>query len=186
MLVRALLAWLVLCGTSMAAPVSQDYLCVQGHEQAATTKLQASVKAAITDFFEDRRIAINPSTLQVNLNGSTQSGGDSPPYFSFTGNTGAGGTAFTASSTAATVTAQDGTKFNVLLSSGSDDQDAAEYRILRTERGFDKEGNAVGPHCTLRLFNSGDIEATESLMIVNAASGHPIGRIRLPYTIALY
>lgn len=183
---RALFAWLLFCGSSLAAPISQDYLCVQGHEQEATTKLQTFIKQAVTDFFEDRGIAINASTLQASLNGSTQSGGDTPAYFSFTGNTAAGSSALTASSIAATVTAEDGTKFNVLLSSGSSDQDSAEYRIMRTQRGFDREGNAVGPHCTLRLFNSGDIEATESLMIVNAASGHAIGRIPLPYNITLY
>lgn len=183
---RALLAWLVFCGSSLAAPVSQEYLCVQGHEQEATTKLQTFIRQAVTDFFEGRRIAINPSTLQISLGSSTQSGGDTPTYFSFTGNTAAGSSALTASSIAATVTAQDGTKFNVLLSSGSGDQDAAEYRIFRTQRGFDKEGNAIGQHCTLRLFNSGDLEATESLMIVNAASGHPIGRIPLPSSITLY
>jgi hypothetical protein len=184
--VRPLFFWLLSCTCSLAAPVSQAYLCVQGHEQDATTKMQTFIRQAVTEFFKDRRIAINPTTLQINLGNSTQAGADAPAYLSFTGNAPAGSSALTASSVAATVAAQDGTKFNVLLSSGSDNQDAAEYRIIRTQRGFDREGNAVGQHCTLRLFSSGDIEATKGLLVVNAASGHPLGRIRLPSVITLY
>jgi hypothetical protein len=77
-------------------------------------------------------------------------------------------------------------KFNVLFSSGSNDQDSAEYRITRTQRGFDREGNAIGQHCALNLFNSGDSEATENLLIVNAASGHPLGSVYLPSYISVY
>jgi hypothetical protein len=182
--VRTVIAWLLLCGPLLAAPVSEDYPCVQGHEQAATTKLQAFVKEAITNFFRNRNIPINPSTLQISFNARTQGGTDSPAYFSFTGNAGTSGLA--ASSLAGTVAAQDGTKFNILLSSGSNDQDAAEYRIIRTESGFNREGNAIAPHCRLRLFNSGDIESTKTLLVVNAASGHALGLIRLPAVISLY
>ncbi len=181
---RTVLAWLLLCGPLLAAPVSENYLCVQGHEQEATTKLQASIKEAVINFFRYRNIAINASTLSINLTTSTQGGTDSPPYFSFTGNAGTSGLG--ASSLAATVTAQDGTKFNVLFSSGSDNQDAAEYRIIRSERGFNREGNAIDPHCTLRLFDSGDSEATESLLIVNAGSGHALGSVHLPDRISVY
>jgi hypothetical protein len=181
---RALAFLLLFCGSSLAAPVSQDYLCVQGHEQDATTKLQTLVKQSVTDFFKNKDIAINASTLQVNLSSSTQTGEDEPPYVSFTGS--AGGSGFTAASVAATVAAQDGTKFNVLLSSGSDNQDAAEYRVVSTQRGFDKEGNAIDHHCALTLFSSGDSEATKSLLVINAASGHVLGLIRLPARISLY
>jgi hypothetical protein len=181
---RTALAWLLLCGPVFAAPISENYLCVQGHEQEATTKLQAFVKEAIISFFRDRNIPINVSTLQITLTGNTQTGTSLPPYVSFTGNTGSSG--LTSSSLAATVAAQDGTKFNVLLSSGSNDQDSAEYRIIRTQRGFDGEGNAVEQHCTLNLFNSGDSEATRTLLIVNAGSGHVLGSLHLPDRISLY
>lgn len=181
---RTLFFWLLSCSCALAAPVSQDYLCIQGHEQAATTKLQTYLKQAVSDFFEDRRIAVNPSTLQINISESTQTGGDMPPFVSFTG--AAGTSAQTASSVAATVAAPDGTKFNVLLSSGSDQQDSAEYQVVRTQRGFNKEGNAIDEQCTLKLFNSGDMEATGSLLVVNAVSGHPLGRIRLPSRISVY
>jgi hypothetical protein len=182
--VRTLLVWLLLCGPLLAAPVSENYLCVQGHEQQATTKLQTLVKQAVTNFFRSRRITISPSTLQISLTLTTQGGTDSPPYVSFTGNAGTAGLG--ASSLAGTVAAKDGTKFNILLSSGSNNQDAAEYRVIRTERGFNREGNAIGQHCTLRLFNSGDAEATDTLLIVNAGSGHTLGLIRLPARISLY
>jgi hypothetical protein len=182
---RALAFLLLVCGAVLAAPVSQNYLCVQGHEQDATTKLQELVKQSVTDFFKERDIAIDASTLQVNLSSSTQTGGDSPSYVSFTGSAAGGGSQFSGTSVAATVAAQDGTKFNVLLSSGSDNQDAAEYRVVSTQRGFDKEGNAIDHHCALTLY-SGDSEATKSLLIINAASGHVLGRIRVPSRISLY
>jgi hypothetical protein len=176
---------LLLCGSSLAAPVSQNYLCVQGHEQEAASKLQAFVRQAVSDFFKDRAIAVNTISLQVNLSSSIQSGADAAPYIAFTGNTN-GTSALAASSVAASIAAQDGTKFNVLLSSGSDNQDAAEYRVIGTEQGFDREGNAIHRRCTLKLFNSGDGEATESLLIINAASGHVLGLVRLPSQISLY
>jgi hypothetical protein len=181
---RTALAWLLLCGPVFAAPISENYLCVQGHEQEATTKLQGIIKEAIINFFRDRSIAINASTLQIRLTSSTQTGTSLPPYISFTGNAGSSG--LTSSSLAATVAAQDGTKFNVLLSAGSNDQDSAEYRIIRTQRGYDREGNAVDQHCTLNLFDSGDSEATRSLLIVNASSGHVLGSLHLPARIPLY
>jgi hypothetical protein len=181
---RTALAWLLLCGPVFAAPISENYLCVQGHEQEATTKLQAIVKEAIIDFFRNRNIAINSSTLQISLTSSTQTGTSLPPYISFTGSARSSG--LTSSSLAATVAAQDGTKFNVLLSSGSNDQDSAEYRIIRTQHGFDREGNAVDQHCMLSLFDSGDSEATRTLLIVNAGSGRVLGSLRLPARISLY
>lgn len=181
---RTVLAWLFLCGPVFAAPISENYLCIQGHEQEATAKLQAIVKDAIINFFRNRNIAINSASLQINLTSSTQTGTSLPPYVSFTGNVGSSG--LTSSSPAATVAAQDGAKFNVLLSSGSSNQDSAEYRIIRTQHGFDREGNAIDQHCTLTLFDSGDSEATKSLLIVNAGSGHVLGSLYLPARISLY
>jgi hypothetical protein len=182
---RTIALSLLLCGSSLAAPISQSYLCVQGHEQEATTKLETSLKQSVTNFFKDKKIEIDASTLQVTLTSSTQTGAFAPPFVSFTGSA-TGSSASAPASLAATVAAQDGTKFNVVLSSGSSDQNAAEYRILRSQRGFDKEGNAMGEHCSLELFNSGDEEATETMLVVNAASGHILGRIRLPSRISLY
>jgi hypothetical protein len=222
--------------------VSSNYTCVQGHEQEATNKLQAYIKRAIIKFFRSRRIAINPSTLQVNVGLTIQTGADTRPYVAFTGSAGAGsaanqgagalavpgaagapraagapgaaanpggvvaempGGAVAAnplggtngyaggglglgSAPAATVTAEDGTRFDVLFSSGSDTQDAGEYRILASQRGFTREGNPIGRHCRLRLFESGDFDATRSLLVINASSGHALGLIRLPAVIWVY
>jgi len=245
--VRTLIVLLLLCGTCAAAPVSSDYTCVQAHEQEATNKLQAYIKSAIIKFFRSRHIAINPSTLQVNVGLTIQTGAGTRPYVAFTGNAGAGfpanpgagalgtpggaasipgaagapraagapgaaanpggvvaaipGGAVAAnppggtngyaggglgSSPAATVTAKDGTQFDILFSSGSDTQDAGEYRILASQRGFTREGNPIGRHCRLRLFESGDFDATRSLLVINASSGHALGLIRLPAEIWVY
>jgi hypothetical protein len=179
------IALALLFGSSLGAPVSHSYLCVQGHEQEAVTKLQMFINNALTNFFKENKIAIDPATVQINISSSTQTGWEAPPYLSFTGNA-AGSSTTGASSVGAIVAAQDGTKFNVLFSSGSDEQNAAEYRIQDTQQGFDREGNAIHQHCTLQLFNSGDIAATESLLVINAASGHTLGLIRLPLRISLY
>jgi hypothetical protein len=243
--------------------VSSNYTCVQGHEKDATNKLQDYIKRAITNFFKSRRIAINASTLEVNVSLTIQTGADTKPYAAFTGNAGAGfsanlgavgtpgGAAATpgaagipgaaanpgggaaanpgavpnpgggaagipgaaanpgsggaanglggatayggggaglggSSSPAATVTAKDGTRFNVLFSSGSDTQDTGEYRIIASQRGFTREGNPIGRRCRLRLFESGDFDATRTLLVINASSGHVLGRIPLPSEISVY
>jgi hypothetical protein len=242
--VRTLIVLLLLCGTCIAAPVSSNYTCVQGHEQDATNKLQDHIKRAITNFFRSRRIEINPSTLQVNVSLTIQTGTDTRPYVAFTGNAAsgfaanpgagalgtpgagaagipggaanpgggaagipgaavnpgaagaanalggatsyAGGGGLSGSSVAATVTAKDGTRFDIFFSSGSDTQDAGEYRIIATQRGFSREGNPIGRHCRLRLFESGDFDATRRLLVVNAGSGHVLGLIPLPSEIWVY
>jgi hypothetical protein len=228
--------------------VSSDYTCVQGHEQDATNKLQDYIKRAITNFFRSRHIEIDPSTLQVNVSLTMQTGTQTRPYVAFTGNAGAGfaanpgagalatpgGAAATpgaagipgaaanpgggaagipgaaanpvggaaanslggatgygggglgGSTPAATVTAKDGTRFNILFSSGSDNQDAGEYRIIATQRGFTREGNPIGRRCRLRLFESGDFDATRRLLVINASSGHALGLIPLPSEIWVY
>lgn len=242
---RTLIILLLLCTTCAAAPVSSDYTCVQAHEQEATGKMQDYIKRAVTSFFRARRIAIDPSTLQVNVSVAMQTGMGTRPYVAFTGSAGAGfaanlgagapgaagggaaipGAAATpgaagaaarggaipgaaipgaaangaayppggatgygglGSAPAATVTAKDGTRFEVLFSSGSDVQDAGEYRIIATQRGFSREGNPIGGHCRLRLFQSGDFDATSNLLIINASSGHTLGLIRLPSEILVY
>jgi hypothetical protein len=182
---RAAILWLCLSSSALAAPVSQNYLCTQGHEQDATAKLQNFIKQAVLDFFKKRKIPIDAASLQINLSVSTQTGMDTVPNIQFKGSV-AGGSAPAVSSNAATVSAQGGTKFNVLLSSGSDNQDAAEYRVISTQQGFDKEGNAINQHCMLALFNPGDMEATKDLLIINAVSGHALGSIHLPSRIVLY
>jgi hypothetical protein len=84
------------------------------------------------------------------------------------------------------VTAKDGTKFNVVFSSGSDEQTTGEYRIISSQKGFDREGNALNRHCRLELFSSGDSEATKTLLVLNAKSAHVLGLIPLPRRIEVY
>lgn len=176
---------LLFCGSSFAASVSSNYMCVQGHEQEATSKLKADAAEALTNFFKQRNIDIDPSALQFNVNLTTQTNLDGTPYVGFTGN-GGGGSGLTGSAIAGTVAAKDGTKFNVLFSSGSDNQDMGEYRVVSTQSGFDREGNPINQHCYLKLFQSGDSEASKTLLILNASSGHILGSIPLPAQMQLY
>jgi hypothetical protein len=124
--------------------------------------LQAFATETLTQFFRNRNIEINPSALQFNVGLTTQTDVDGAPYVAFTGNA-SGGSGLTGSAIAGTVAAKDGTKFNVLFSSGSDNQDRAQYWIVGS-----------------------DAEATRSLLVINAGSGHILGLIALPAQIPLY
>lgn len=181
---RTIILSLLLSGSSFAASVNSNYTCVQGHEQEAKAKLQVFATQALMNFFRNRNIEINPSALQFDASFTTQNNIDGAPYVGFTGNTGGSGLA--GSATAGTIAAKDGTKFNVLFSSGSDNQDMGEYRIVGTQSGFDREGNPINRHCQLNLFDSGDAEVTKTLLILNAGSGHILGLIPLPAQIPLY
>lgn len=182
---RAVFLVLLLTSPSLAASVSSSYTCVQGHEQQATAKLQAFGVQALKDFFKNRNIDINESTIKFSVTLSTQTDSNGAPYIAFTGNVG-GGTGLGGSAIAGTVAASDGTKFNVLFSSGSDNQDNGEYRILTTQSGFDREGNPIDRHCRLKLFDAGDSEASKTLLVLNAGSGHVLGLIPLPQQLSLY
>jgi hypothetical protein len=181
---RAMFLLLLLSSSTFAASVSSSYTCVQGHEKEATAKLQAFGIQALKDFFKNRNIEINQSTLKFNVNLTTQTDSSGIPYVAFTGS--AGGSNFTGTALAGAVAADDGTKFDVLFSSGSDSQDNAEYRIITTQSGFDREGNPIDRHCRLKLFVSGDSEASETLLVLNAGSGHILGLIPLPAQLPLY
>jgi hypothetical protein len=177
---------LLLSGSSFAASVTRHYTCVQGHEQEATAKLQAFGTQALANFFKQKNIEINASTLQFSVAVSTQDDFYGVPYVAFAGSAGGISSGLGGSSIGGTVAAKDGTKFNVLLSSGSDEQNAAQYRAVGTQSGFDQEGNPTNRHCQLKLFNSGDGNGTKNLLVLNANSGHVLGLIALPVRISLY
>jgi hypothetical protein len=108
--------------------------------------------------------------LKFSVHLTTQTDTSGPPYVAFTGD--AGGSNLTGAALAGTVAANDGTKFNILFSSGSDSQDNAEYRIAANQSGFDREENPIDRHCRLKLFDAGDSEASKTLLVLNAGSGH--------------
>jgi hypothetical protein len=138
------------------------------------------------NFFKKKNIGIDQSTLQFSVNVTTENEYSGVPYVSFSGNADGGSGAYASSSAAGTIAAKDGTKFNVLFSSGSDSQDKGEYRLVASQISFDREGNPINGHCRLKLFNSGDSDATKSLLVLNANSGHILGLIPLPAEISLY
>lgn len=181
---RAIFLLLLLSSPTFAASVNNGYTCVQGHEKEATAKMQAFGIQALKDFFKNRNIDINEPTLKFGVRLTIQTDTSGPPYVAFTGD--AGGSNLTGAALAGTVAANDGTKFNVLFSSGSDNQDSGEYRIVATQKGFDREGNPIDRHCGLKLFDSGDAEASKTLLVLNAGSGHILGLIPLPSQLPLY
>jgi hypothetical protein len=177
----------LLTSSGFAASVSSRYTCLMGHEKEAIDKLQTFGNQAILNFFKKKNIGVDSSTLQfmVNLTSETNYGG--APYVSFSGNVGgASSGAYTSSTSVGTIASKDGTKFNILFSSGSDSQDKGDYRVEASQTGFDREGNPINGHCRLKLFNSGDSDATKTLLVLNARSGHILGLIPLPAEIFLY
>jgi hypothetical protein len=183
---RTTILLFLLSSSCFAASVSSSYTCLQGHEKEAIDKLQTFGNQAIVNFFKKKNIDIDQSTLQFSVNVTAENDYSGFPYVSFSGNTSGGSEAYASSSAAGTVAAKDGTKFNVLFSSGSDSQDKGEYRLVASQTRFDREGNPINGHCRLKLFNSGDGDATKSLLVLNASSGHILGLIPLPAEISLY
>jgi hypothetical protein len=177
-----LLSLFLLSRSSFAASVTSHYTCVQGREQEATAKLQTLGTQALANFFRQKNIEINASTLQFSVAVTAQADIDGAPYVAFSGNA----AGLSGSSIGGTVAAKDGTKFSVLFSSGSDEQNTAQYRAVGTQTGFDREGNPMNRHCRLKLFNSGDGNGTKKLLVLNADSGHVLGLIPLPEQIPLY
>jgi hypothetical protein len=184
-LLRTIILLFLFSGSSFAASVTSHYTCFQGREQEATAKLQAFGTKALANFFRQKNIEINASTLRFSVALTTQADIDGAPYVAFAGNAG-GDSGPSGSSIGGMVAAKDGTKFNVLFSSGSDEQNAAQYRAVGTQTGFDREGNPMNRHCRLKLFNSGDGNGTKNLIVLNADSGHVLGLIPLPVQIPLY
>jgi hypothetical protein len=182
---RTMILLVLLTGPAFGAPVTSHYPCIQGREQDATDKLQQYAKAALASFFKRKGIDVNTSTLQFSVSLTNQTDVDGAPFVGFAGNAGQN-SGLGGAPIAGTVAANDGTKFDILLSSGSDDQDMGDYRVVGTQRGFDREGNAIDRHCRLQLFDSGDAESTKSLLVLNAGSGHVLGLIPLPAQIPLY
>jgi hypothetical protein len=185
-LLRAIILLFLLSGSPFAASVTSHYTCIQGHEQEATAKLEAFGTQALANFFRQKNIEVNASTLQFTVAVTTQEDINGAPYVAFAGSAGGNSGVLGGSTIGGTVAAKDGTKFNVLLSSGSDEQNAAQYRAEGAQTGFDQEGNPTNRHCRLKLFNSGDGNGTKNLLVLNADSGHVLGLIPLPVQIPLY
>jgi hypothetical protein len=57
---------------------------------------------------------------------------------------------------------------------------------VSTQDGFDREGNPINRHCRLKLFTTGYEDASRTLLVLNAGSGHVLGLIPLLAEIALY
>lgn len=181
---RSMLFLLLSCGPSLAAPVSSGYTCLADHETAATAKMQSLATELIVKFFKRRKIGINNATAQISASFTLQTDANGEPCAAFTGKSAGAGSATSAA--AGTITAKGGTKFNVLFSSGSDNQTSGEYRIISSQSGFDREGNALNRHCRLDLFLSDDGDGSKTLLVVNATSGHVMGLVPLPRRIDLY
>jgi len=88
-----------------------------------------------------------------------------------------------------TVTTKDGTKLTVefkLNKFNAEDSEAAYFKPVLKSSGFDKEGNAIAPHCMLVADNVGVTNRAEFISISNTTTGRVIGRVELPSRVSLY
>jgi hypothetical protein len=86
----------------------------------------------------------------------------------------------------ASVSSADGTPFDLYFDGGQ--EEFANYVEIPVSNGYDKEGNPINGHCTLKIRpNVGtDLPYNTSFVIRNHRSGQIIGTFPLPASFRLY
>ena len=171
----------------MALPLSSfaasTITCLDGHEAAANQKMQTVVKQEVVTLFKQKGIAFDPATIvldfDVIVTDNSNVSPDSPTsYGQFVVKSGS------FSSTA-------GTPFSVDYSGSYQDgkygQYPAFYQPVLTSKGYDKEGNPIDPHCTLKHADYvGYANEAEWIEVTNSRSGKLIGKMNLPSSVSVY
>jgi hypothetical protein len=150
--------------------------CMDGHEEVAAQKLTEILSYGVKVILKNKKIAFDPAKIALAINGSTFDS-DNTTYGSF-------------NATSGSLVSNSGTKLYLDFSGsdndGADGQYLATYLPILTSKGFDKEGNPINPHCTLKLDQAFIANIAESFIIQNSSSGKIIGRVALPVKITLY
>ena len=155
---------------------SASITCLDGHETAAAQKLTEILSYGVSVVFKKKKIAFDPSKIALSISASTFDS-DNTTYGGF-------------NVTGGSLVSASGTQFYLDFSGsdndGADGQYLATYLPILTSKGFDKEGNPINPHCTLKLDQAFIANIAESFIIQNSRSGKIIGRVALPPKIILY
>jgi hypothetical protein len=150
--------------------------CLDGHEAIAAQKLTEILSYGVSVVFKKKKIAFDPSKIALSISATTFDS-DNTTYGAF-------------NVTGGTLVSASGTQFYLDFSGsdndGADGQYLATYLPILTSKGFDKEGNPINPHCTLKLDQAFIANIAESFIIQNSSSGKIIGRVALPPKITLY
>lgn len=155
--------------------------CMNGFEDKAGQVISNSVTASLIDFFKSKKIPIDPSEISVQAAGGyifDQDRDNAPgkKYGSF-------------SILDTNIVSLSGTKFRIYFSGPSPWQSSPFYNIVGQNEGFDREGNPINGHCSLRISrpsDSSDDNYATSIEVRNASSEKVIGSFALPAKIQLY
>ena len=80
-----------------------------------------------------------------------------------------------------------GTKFDVIYSGPFGRSSWSYYKIISSNKGFDREGNPVAGHCSLKLAQASNFTSYGMVAEVeNLNSGKVIGQFSLPAKLDLY
>lgn len=155
--------------------------CADQRSPLADQKFNSALRQGVIDLFQKKGIALDPAKVVMSFSTSGfQTNFEDPQdkYVLFDG--------------IGSVVSASNTQFHV-TTTGPDRDDQGNpvgyltiYLAVLTSDGFDKEGNAIHPHCTLQL-STGDISNyADAYEISNATTDKVIGKLPLPKRISLY
>ncbi|MGZ3654429.1 MAG: hypothetical protein ACXVCS_02680 [Bdellovibrionota bacterium] len=176
MLLLSIFAMLLLAATPRAFAN-----CADSHGNLADQKFNSALRQGVLDLFKKKGIALDPAKIALSFSTSGfQTNFEDPQdkYVLFDG--------------MGTVVSASNTKFYVSVNGPEVDDEGNSpgyltiYRAVLTSDGFDREGNAINPHCTLQR-STGDISNyADSYVISNANTDKAIGKLPLPARLSLY
>jgi len=163
-----------------SAPKAQAN-CADNHGALADQKFNAALQQSVVNFFKKKGIALDPAKAVMSFSTSGfQTNFEDPlnKYVLFDG--------------IGNITSASNTKFYATTSGPAVDDDGNPvgyltiYLAVLTSNGFDHEGNAINPHCTLKLSDGNISNYANAFEITNVSSDKVIGKLPLPAQISLY
>ena len=162
------------------APVAAFANCADNHDDLTGPKMNAAVQQGILGLFKKKGISLDSAKVALTFTTTGFSTNFEDPTGKYVVING-GGELVSAS----------GTKFYVDIGGPAQPDDRnygyiIVYEAVLTSNGFDKEGNAINPHCTLRLAEPDISNYATSYSVKNATTDVVIGSLPLPARLSLY
>jgi hypothetical protein len=167
----------------LAAPLSARANCADNHDNLTGPKMNAAVQQGVLSIFKKRDIALDPAKVALTFTTTGFSTNFEDPQGRYVVFNGGGG-----------IVSGSGTKFYLDLGGPSYDCGQGTncngfiivYLAVLTSNGFDKEGNAINPHCTLQLAQPNISNYAASYSVKNSITDVVIGVLPLPSRVVLY
>lgn len=164
---------------ALLLPLTAHANCADVHPELITPKLNAAVHQQISDLFRRKGIAIQSQNIVPDF----ASTGFSTNFCDPTGK-------YVVINPSADIASDSGTKFYLEERGpawdGINPGFITVYLAVLTSKGFDKEGNPINPHCTLKLAEPDISDYATTYVIRNSGSGVTIGSLPLPASVSLY